>query len=37
MPRTRSSSRTWQLAVGAFVALGCLVTVAYTWIETFWG
>jgi hypothetical protein len=37
MEKPRRSSRTWQLAVGAFVALGCLVTAAYAWIETFWG
>lgn len=30
-------SRHWQTLVGAFVALGCLVTAAYAVAETFWG
>jgi hypothetical protein len=35
--QTRRDSRSWQIAVGAFVALGCLVTLGYTIVETFWG
>jgi uncharacterized protein involved in exopolysaccharide biosynthesis len=31
-----SASR-WQPLVAAFVALGCLVTVGYAVVETFWG
>ena len=39
MNREEESERPgrWQLAVGAFVVLGCLVTVAYAIGETFWG
>lgn len=32
--RTRVRWPTW---AGAIVVLGCLVTVAYTIVETFWG
>ena len=31
------SSGRWQLPVGLFVALGCLVTAGYAVVETFWG
>ena len=36
VPETHREGR-WQLPVGLFVALGCLVTVAYAIGETFWG
>lgn len=37
MADSRRSSMIWQVAVGAFVALGCLLTAGYVWVETFWG
>jgi hypothetical protein len=36
MSRHASNAR-WQVPVALFVALGCLATAGYTWIETFWG
>jgi hypothetical protein len=36
MAAAGASSR-WQLAVGALVALGCLLTAGYALVETFWG
>jgi hypothetical protein len=32
-----ASSARWQVPVGIFVALGCLVTAGYAIVETFWG
>lgn len=29
--------RRWQMAVGLFVAVGCVATAAYAVVETFWG
>lgn len=32
-----ASSARWQLAVGLFVAIGCLATAGYAFVENFWG